>query len=113
MADTRFGFQSDEREKKERPPRYPVNLQVKFRKVDPENLSGNDVLYHYAWLRDMSETGMRLDTDVFISIGQALEVYVEDKISGQSFFAMAEVVRSTKGVEYYELGLKIVAKEAV
>ena len=111
MASETTGSQSNETRKKERPTRYPTHLQIKFRKVDPEDLARADVIYHYGWLRDMSDTGMRIDAEVFIHVNQVLEIYVDDKVTGQSFFAMTQVVRSKKAPEFYELGLRIVVKE--
>jgi len=113
MASSAAGFQGGGGTEKKRPTRYPTHLQIKFRRVDPENLAKADVIYHYGWLRDMSDTGMRIDTEVFIPVSQVLEVYVDDKVTGQSFFAMAQVVRSKKALEFYELGLRIVVKESL
>jgi hypothetical protein len=113
MAEENPGLRGNATGKKKRSTRYPKHLQIKFRKVDPADLAKGDVIYHYAWLRDMSETGIRIDSEVFIAIGQVLEVYVDDKVTGQSFFAMAEVVRSRKAVEFYELGLRVIVKETL
>ena len=98
----------DDKRKEER---YPTELRAKFRRVDPKDLSKTEMTYHQASVRDMSKGGMRIQSEIFMPIGQTIEIFVDDRIARESFFATVETVRSRKEISFYELGVKIIAKE--
>ena len=98
-------------EEKRKEERYQTDLRAKFRKIDKNNLAKSDLTYHEGWIRDMSMSGMRIESEVFLSLGQTLEIFVDDKVSGESFFGIVEAVRSRKEVDYYDIGVRIIEKE--
>ena len=96
---------------KRREERFPTHLSARFRKINLKDLGKADLTYHTCWVRDMSKSGMRMEADLFIPLGQELEIFVDDRVSGESFFGVVETVRSKKGIDFFELGVKFVKKE--
>jgi len=92
--------------------RYVTDLQVRFRKYSRKDLSKCEPIYHTGWIRNMSMSGMLLESEIYLEKGQELEIYVTDNTSGP-FYAMVETVRSRKAVDFYEVGVRIIHKESL
>ena len=111
LEDSGFPEEKADSEEKRKEERYPAEMRGKFRKIDQKDLSKADVTYHQGMIRDMSRSGMRLESDIFMPVGQTLEIFVDDKISGESFCGIVETVRARKEIDFYDLGVKFIEKE--
>ena len=111
QEESEFPEKNTDPEERRKEERYPAEMKGKFRKIDPKDLSKADVTYHQGTIRDMSRSGMRLESDIFMPVGQPLEIFVDDKISGESFYGIVETVRSRKEIDFYDLGVRFVEKQ--
>jgi len=92
--------------------RYPTDLRVRFRKYSRKDLSKCDSIYCVGQIRNMSMSGMLLESEIYLEKGQELEIYVSDNTSGP-FYAVVETVRTKKALDLYEVGVKIIKKESL
>ena len=94
-------------------PRRQVTSIVRYRRIDPRDLSGGDQRYLDGTCRNISEGGMFIEVDRFVTPGQVLEVYVDDRGAGTTIFGIVETVRLVHQPDRYEIGVRYLKREEI
>jgi len=96
-----------------RHPRQAVDFPVRYRRVDPHDLSAGPQEYQEGTCRNISESGMLLEVEAHIAPDVNLEVYVSDRGRDTTIFGIVETVRRARTPDHYELGVRFVTREDV
>ena len=91
--------------------RRPVDFPVRYRRIDPQDLSGYEQEYLYGICRNISEGGMLIEVEGHVPRGQVLELYASQRGTDTTLFGIVETVRIVRAPDHYEIGVRFLSRQ--
>ena len=92
-------------------PRFPCMLETRFRRVGRDGSIDADEDFIKCKTVNISDGGLLLEGDAYVSEGQRLEVFVKLKDESKTVAGEAVAVRSEKKFGKFRIGVKFLKKE--
>ncbi len=94
-------------------PRFPCMLDTSYRRVAQNGYFKPEAYYMRCKTVNISESGLLLEGDAFVSEGQVLEVYVKLEGGFKIIAGEAVAVRSAKQYGKFRIGIRFIKKEVI
>lgn len=94
-------------------PRFPCMLDTSFRRVGQDGTIEPDQSFLKCKTINISEGGLLLEGDAYVSEGQRLEVYVKMEDGIKTMAGEVEAVRSAKKFGKFRIGVRFIKKEVI
>jgi len=88
-------------------------LETRFRRVGPDGSIMADEGFIKCKTVNISEGGLLLEGDAYVSEGQRLEVYVKLEDGVRTMAGEVETVRSEKKFGKFRIGVRFIKKEVI
>ena len=93
--------------------RISAYVRMRFRVVKSADLNSQNEQFQKGRIKDISDSGIRIEFTSPLSEGQEVEIYFEDPRDGKSYYSIAKIIRSKQRFDHYDFGLKILKKEQI
>ncbi len=94
-------------------PRFPCMLETRFRRVGQDGSIDADEGFIKCKTVNISDGGLLLEGDAYVSEGQRLEVYVKLEDGVKTMAGEVETVRSEKKFGKFRIGVRFLKKEVI
>jgi len=94
-------------------PRFPCRLETSFRRVGQDGSFQPDQSYLDCETVNISEGGLLIEGDAYVSEGQKLEVYIKLEGGIKVIAGEVEAVRSEKKFGKFRIGVRFIKKEVI